>query len=350
MLSLLATDDDLIGLEPLALPREGLDLLKAFEDLLRIRLGEETLASRYHEQEMRTPTHFGTGQEAVAVGVCHALEAADVVYSHHRSHNHYLARGGDFYRLAAEIYGREDGCSRGRGGSVHLTARDKGFVISSAILGQTVATASGSALAFAMDGAPRVAVAFFGDATLEEGGFYESINFAAIRRLPALYVCENNLYSTESPASVRQAEGSDLCGRVHSFGLRTERVDGNDVAAVYDAARRARAACLAGEGPVFLECMTYRWREHVGPHFDHELGRTYRPHDELLTWMARCPVRRAAAQVVRDGLASPTRLNALRDAAAAEIMAEVERARQAPWPQPAALFDHVWPSPAGEAQ
>lgn len=350
MVPLFATDDDLLRLDPLAPPDSGLDLLRAFKDLLLLRLCEETLASRYHEQEMRTPTHFGTGQEAVAVGVCHALGKEDVVYSHHRSHNHYLARGGNLYRLAAELYGREEGCSRGRGGSVHLTARDQGFVISSAILGQTVATATGSALAFAMDGLPRVAIAFFGDATLEEGGFYESINFSAIRRLPVLYVCENNLYSTESPASVRQAPESDLCGRVRSFGLKAERVDGNDVAAVHAATRRAHDLCLSGQGPVFLECMTYRWREHVGPQFDHEMGRTYRPLSELESWMGRCPVRRAAAQILREGLASAEQIDAMQSEVAAQVAADVERARGAPWPTVSALFDNVWHSPARNTQ
>lgn len=347
MLEVLATDHDLERQPPLAAASKGFDLLEAFKSLVNLRLSEEVLASRYREQEMRTPTHFGTGQEAVAVGVCQALGPDDVVYSHHRSHNHYLARGGDFYRLAAELYGRENGCARGRGGSVHLTARHKGFIISSAILGQTVATATGSALAFAMDGLAGVAVAFFGDATLEEGGFYESINFAAIRRLPVIYVCENNLYSTESPLSVRQAADSSLCDRVRSFGLTAEQVDGNDVAAVYNAASRAQRLCLAGQGPVFLECMTYRWREHVGPLFDHEAGRDYRSFDEVTAWMERCPVRRAGAQAVREGLATPAELRTMRDSALERIRADVERARQAPWPQPATLFDNVWPGSAG---
>ncbi|MDE1145072.1 MAG: thiamine pyrophosphate-dependent dehydrogenase E1 component subunit alpha [Azospirillaceae bacterium] len=326
---------------------EGLDLTRAFQDLLRVRLTEETLASRYKEQEMRTPTHFGTGQEAVAVGVCQALAPADAVYSHHRSHNHYLARGGSVYRLAAEIYGREDGCSRGRGGSVHLTARDSGFIISSAILGQTVATAVGSALAFAMDGTDAVAVSFFGDATLEEGVFYESLNFAALHHLPVLLVCENNLYSTESPADVRQPPGSSLCGRVRSFGVTADQVDGNDVAAVFKAAAAARLRARAGGGPVFLECMTYRWREHVGPAFDHESGRTYRSKAELDLWLERCPVRRAAAHLVRTGQAGVDDVNTMADTTATHVAAEIERARAAPWPSPDSLFDHVWRATAG---
>jgi pyruvate dehydrogenase E1 component alpha subunit len=311
------------------------------KQLMLVRVTEETLAGRYREQEMRTPAHFGTGQEAVAVGVCQALSAGDVVYSHHRSHNHYLARGGSPYRLAAELYGRIDGCAAGRGGSVHLTARDAGFIVSSAILGETVAVATGSALAFAMDKKPDVAVSFFGEATLEEGVFYEAANFAAIHRLPVLFVCENNLYSTESPREVRQPPGTDMCERARTFQIDACRIDGNDVSAVHRAAREKRAICVAGGGPAFIECMTYRWREHVGPMFDHELGRTYRSRTEVEAWMARCPVRRAAAEVARRGLANRDEINGWSMAIEDTIAAEVERARNAPWPRPEQLFDHA---------
>src|SRR5262249_39786630 len=171
-------------------------------DLLKVRLTEEILAERYREQEMRTPAHFGSGQEAVAVGVCSALRADDVVFSHHRCHNHYLAKGGSVYQLAAELYGRADGCS------AHLTGSDQGMIATSAILGETTAVAVGAALAFKMDGLDRVAVTFFGEGAMDEGSFYEALNYASIKRLPVLFACENNLYATESPLSVRQATGT----------------------------------------------------------------------------------------------------------------------------------------------
>src|SRR5260370_6174894 len=249
--------------------------LELHRQLLRVRHGEHLLARLYKDQEMRTPTHFGLGQEAVAVGVCSALNSDDVVYSHHRCHNHYLAKGGDFEALVAELYGRESGCSAGRGGSVHLTARDVGFIVSSAILGETVAVATGSALAFKMDGQRRVAVSFFGEAACEEGVFYESINYAAVHALPILYVCENNLYSTESPLAVRQPAGTDLCERVRAVKIASERVDGNDVLAVHEATARRLAELRAGRGPVVPEGMTHRWPEPVGPKFDYQPRRTY---------------------------------------------------------------------------
>ena len=302
---------------------------------------EETLAGRYPEQEMRTPTHFGSGQEAVSVGVCSALGDGDMVYTHHRSHNAYVARGGSVYALAAELYGRADGCSLGRGGSVHLTARDKGFMVSSAILAETVATAVGTALAFAMDGAPNVAVCFFGEGTLDEGAFYEAINFAAIRKLAIVLACENNLYATESPLSVRQAEGSDLCERVRAFKIICERLDGNDVTAVHRAALRAVEQARSGKGPVFLECMTYRWREHVGPMFDHDANRTYRDKAELDAWVAKDPVKRSATRLVELGLATAVEVEAWAAETKAEIEATVEQARHAAWPKAETLFDNA---------
>jgi TPP-dependent pyruvate/acetoin dehydrogenase alpha subunit len=315
--------------------------IRMHKSLVRIRRAEEILADSYKQQEMRTPTHFGIGQEAVAVGVCEALRPDDVIYSHHRCHAHYLAKGGDLGGLVSELYGRESGCSRGRGGSVHLNDQRAGVVATSAVLGQTIGVAVGSALAFAMDGESRVAVSFFGEAACEEGIFYESLNFAAIRRLPVLFVCENNLYSTESPLSVRQPSGTSLCERVRSFKIRAEEVDGNDVLSMYLAAEKAVSECRRGAGPVFLECFTYRWREHVGPFFDYELKRTYRSREELEQWMAKCPVVRSAAHLTQTGLATQEEMAAWLRQAEDEIQHAVEEAKKSPWPDPSTLLDGV---------
>lgn len=326
--------------EPLA-DRDKALLIALHRDLLKVRITEETLAERYRQQEMRTPAHFGTGQEAVAVGVCHALRPDDVVFSHHRGHNHFLARGGDVYRLAAELYGRADGCSGGRGGSVHLTALEKGFIATSAILGETVAAAVGAALAFYMDKADRVAVTFFGEGTMDEGAFYEALNYAAIKRLPVLFVCENNLYATESPMKVRQAPGTDLCDRVRAFKIDASRLDGNDALEVYRAAQEAVVQLRGGDGPYFLECTTYRWREHVGPFFDHELNRDYRSKEELEQWMERCPVKRSGERLVQYGFATGNELEAWHSAMQVEVNRAVDRARNAPWPKVSTLFERI---------
>jgi len=273
--------------------------VRLLRDMLRIRVVEETLADLYHEQEMRTPTHFSIGQEAPAVGVCAALEPTDVIYSGHRCHAHYLAKGGSLLGMVGELYGKEVGCAKGRGGSVHLNDAAAGVVASSAILGQTLAVAVGSAWAFTMDGVPRVAVTFFGDGAVEEGIFHESVNFAVVKRVPVLLVCENNLYSTHTPLDVRQPTGTSIYERVRSYGIPSAQVDGNDVEAVYEAAARAVARCRAGAGPFFLECLTYRWREHVGPLWDYDKG--YRSKAEVDTWMGRCPIKRASQRLVAAG-------------------------------------------------
>ena len=320
----------------------GADLLVSLhKELLKVRLTEETLAERYREQEMRTPAHFGSGQEAVAVGVCQALRRDDVVFTHHRSHNHYLAKGGSVYELAAELYGRADGCSGGRGGSVHLTAPRVGFIASSAILGETVAVATGAALAFQMDKTDRISTVFFGEGAMDEGVFYESINYAAVKQLPVLFVCENNLYATESPLRVRQAPGTELCERVRAFKVGARRIDGNDVLEVFQTTQALAGDIRAGGGPYFLECMTYRWREHVGPHFDHELQRAYRSRDEVENWMARCPVIRSGDRLTQLGIATAEQLDAWQAEIQAEVSADVEKARMAPWPEVSTLFQFV---------
>ena len=312
-----------------------------YKSLRRIRRVEETLADEYRTGIMRTPTHFGIGQEAVAVGACEALLREDVVFSHHRCHTHYLAKGGNLLGLVAELLGRVAGCSRGRGGSVHLTDRSVGFLASSPILGQGTALAVGAALGFKMDSKSNVAVSFFGEGACDEGAVWESFNFASIHQLPVVFVCENNLYATESPLSARQAAGTDLCDRVRAFQVPAKRVDGNDVLAVYDATREMVEQARAGGGPSFLECMTYRWREHVGPLWDYEVNRTYRDKAELDYWMQRCPVKQWERVLLESGTAASPDIERWNAEIESEILAVLAEAKAAPWPDPSTLFDNV---------
>jgi TPP-dependent pyruvate/acetoin dehydrogenase alpha subunit len=308
--------------------------------MLRIRVVEETLADLYKEQEMRTPTHFSIGQEATAVGVCTALERGDVIYSGHRCHAHYLAKGGDLLGMVGELYGKELGCARGRGGSVHLNDTRAGVVASSAILGQTIAVAVGSAWAFAMDGSSRIAAAFFGDGAVEEGVFHEALNFAAVRKVPALFVCENNLYSTHTPLGVRQPTGTHIYERVRSYTIPSRLVDGNDVGAVYAAAREAAEWCRTGRGPFFLECLTYRWREHVGPLWDYDKG--YRTKAEVDEWMARCPISRASQRLLDRGVCTAEELQKWSEEAKQEIDYAVTVAKASPFPSVDDLRDGTY--------
>jgi len=299
-------------------------------DMVRIRRVEETLAELYPSGEMRTPTHFSIGQEAVAVGVCGALRRDDVVYSGHRCHAHYLAKGGDLRGMVAELYGRETGCARGRGGSVHLNDPAAGVIASSAILGQTMAVAVGTALAFTMDGRDQVAVTFFGDGTVEEGIFHETLNFAVMRRVPVLFVCENNGFSTHTRLEVRQPASVSIHARAASYGMPARLVDGNDVFAVHAAAREAVAHARGGAGPFFLECTTYRWREHVGPQWDYDKG--YRTKAEVDAWIARCPIRHASERLLSEGVCTPSQIAAMGRASQIEVDEAVVAARAASFP------------------
>jgi pyruvate dehydrogenase E1 component alpha subunit len=266
-------------------------LMHLYERMLFIRTFEELVASEYPKGNMKTPTHLGIGQEAVAVGVLSERSPNDVVFSHHRCHNHYLAAGGSPTALFAELLGRKDGCSGGRGGSVHLVDRKVNFLGTSPILTQAVSFATGAAFKFNMFNEKRVAIAFFGDAAFEEGTMWESFNFAALYKLPVLFVCENNGYSTESSLEKRMPKDVTFIEKAKSFGLSANKVNGNDIMEVARAARIAFDDILSGNGPHLLECDTYRFREHVGPAFDFELNRTYRSESEIRISMTKCPLK-----------------------------------------------------------
>lgn len=289
-----------------------------YRDMLRIRRVEEAIAARYAEQEMRCPVHLSIGQEAVAVGVCAALERRDGVFSNHRAHAHYLAKGGDLRAMLAEIYGKEEGCCRGIGGSMHMIDLAAGFLGAVPIVGATVPIAVGAAWAARLRGEDRVIAVFFGDGTFEEGVMHESLNFAVLHRLPVLFVCENNLYACYTRLQTRQPDRSIL-GVAAAHGCAARAADGNDAEAVHAAASGAVAELRGGGGPVFLECATYRWREHCGPNCDDDLG--YRPDGELGDWQSGCPLQRLASR----RLATPEGA-ALMTAAERETAAEIEAA------------------------
>lgn len=320
-------------------------LLKLHRTMKRIRMVEERVAERYPEGRMRCPVHLCTGQEAVSAGVGAALRPGDLVVSTHRSHGHYLAKGGDLPRLIAEMYGKATGCSSGRGGSMHVVDEAAGFVGSNAILGGTIPVGTGLALALQLRGERLVSCVFLGDGATEEGVFYESLSFAALRRLPVLYVCENNLYSVMSPLSVRQPPGRVLHRVAHCLGLRARGADGNDPVAVYRAARRAVAAIRRGGGPVFLEFATYRWREHCGHQLD--CGPGMRDDEEFRRWRERDPVALTEAALLDSGIVGRADLEATETAIAAEIDEAFRFAEESPFPEPAEAFAAVF---AGEGR
>ena len=262
---------------------------RLYESMLRIRLVEESIAERYSEEKMRCPTHLSIGQEAISVGVCSNLSIEDKVLSTHRAHAHYLAKGGCLKSMLAEIYGKVTGCSKGMGGSMHLIDKSVGFMGSTAIVGNTIPVAVGLGLALKLKKEKLISCVFFGDAAIEEGVFFESINFAIIHKLPVLFICENNLYSVYSGLDVRQPKGRKIFEMVKALGIETDHGDGNKIEEVYKKTSFAKKKILEGKGPQFIEFETYRHREHCGPNYDNTLG--YREEKEFLAWKNRDPLR-----------------------------------------------------------
>jgi TPP-dependent pyruvate/acetoin dehydrogenase alpha subunit len=316
--------------------------LSLHRGMVRIRAVEEAIAEAYGQQEMRCPVHLCIGQEAPPVGVAAALGGDDVAFGAHRSHGHYLAKGGDLDAMTAELYGRATGCCGGKGGSMHLVDLEAGFLGAVPIVGSTIPIAVGSAFASKLRGEPRVTAVFFGEGATEEGVFHESILFAALKKLPVVFVCENNLYSVYSPLSVRQPAGRDLCALARANDVPAERVDGNDVEAVYAAAASAVAHARNGDGPTFLELPTYRWREHCGPFYDDDLA--YRGVGEVDSWRERDPIALHAARLRADGAATDEWLAQTASACAGEASAALDFARNSPFPDASLQLAHVYPS------
>jgi len=302
-----------------------------FRSMLRIRLVEEAIAEAYPRQEMRCPVHLSIGQEAVAAGAAAGLAQGDHAMSGHRSHAHYLAKGGDLRAMLAELMGRQDGCCHGRGGSMHLIDRAVGFIGAVPIVGSTIPIAVGLAFADKLRGQTKVTVAFFGEAATEEGVFHESANFASLHRLPVIFVCENNLYSVYSPMSVRQPSHREVFQQAQGHGIPAEQVDGNDPEAVFLSVKKARSRAASGEGPTFIEYKTYRWREHCGPGFDNHIG--YREEAEFLEWKKRDPLETYRQKLLAVGLLTEKGIRELFAQITAEIVDALAFARQSPEPR-----------------
>ena len=300
-------------------PPNTLSSVEHHRAMLRIRLVEQAIADRYVEQQMRCPMHLCIGQEAIAVGVCAALQPDDKVFSNHRAHGHYLAKGGSLKAMLAELYGRATGCCGGRGGSMHLIDLDVGFMGATPIVGGTVPLAVGSAWAARLQRQPRVTVVFFGDGCFEEGVVHESLNFAALHKLPIVFVCENNQFSVYTRLNERQPD-RPIYPIAAAHGLTASSGNGNDLDAVLGLARAAIGRARAGAGPQFLELHTYRWREHCGPNFDDNLG--YRSDAEVSAGLAECPILAHGHQLA----AAQPGFSAIRARQEADICAEIEEA------------------------
>lgn len=316
--------------------------LRLLADMLRIRRMEEKCAELYGAGRIRGFLHLYIGEEACATGAMHALAADDNVVATYREHGHALLRGVGMDAIMAEMFGKAAGCSRGRGGSMHLFDVARRFYGGNAIVGGGLPLAVGLALADRLQGVRRVTLCVFGEGAMAEGAFHESINLAALWQLPVLFCCENNLYAMGT-ALARSASQTDLCAKAASYRVATFRADGMDVRAVFDTVSRAVRQVREGGGPAFVELQTYRFRAHSM--FDPDL---YRDKAEIEEWKQRGPIHSLSAQLKAEGRLDEEAFLALDAEAEAEVAAAVAFAEQAPWEPVADLLKDVH-TPAGAA-
>lgn len=306
--------------------------------MVRIRRFEERLAEMVEAKEVGTPCHLYIGQEAIAAGVCAVLKTRDYVWGGHRSHGHYLAKGGDMRLMMAEIFGKVTGCSKGRGGSMHLLAKEVGILGTVPLVAATIPLSIGSALASKMKRDGAVSVCFFGDGATEEGHFHESLNFAAVFRLPVIFVCENNFYASHmSLLERRAADNIRLSAEAH--GIPGVALDGNDAESVYNAAAEAAERARNSLGPTLLECRTYRWRGHVGHDWNYDVGVLRK--DELKEWMPKDPVARARKRLLENAVPEE-QLVEIEAAIETEILDAIKFARESPYPTVESMSEGVF--------
>jgi 2-oxoisovalerate dehydrogenase E1 component len=316
--------------------------LSLYREMLKIRRTEEQLARSYQAGLIPGACHTYIGEEAIATAVCAHLRDDDAVFSTHRGHGHALAKGVPIREVIAELYGKATGCSQGRGGSMHLFKPEVGMMGTSGIVGPCILQATGAAYSFKLRETDQLGVAFFGDGAVSNGAFHEGLTMAARWQLPALYICENNLYATEVAFSTA-TQNPQVANRGDAYGMTAVALDGNDVVAIHAAAREAAERARAGGGPTLIECRTYRTRAHAEGMRD----AGYRTHEEIDAWKAKDPIDRLGSRLIADKLASKKDLEAIDADLRAEVAAGVTFAEESPWPDPATVTDHVFNEAVG---
>ena len=305
-----------------------------YRALYRIRRVEEEIAAIYPTDKIKSPVHLSIGQEAVSVGICEALGRDDVVFGTYRSHALYLAKGGDLPKMIAELYGKLDGCAKGKGGSMHLIDVAARVMGASAVVGTTIPQAVGFAYALKLQRKDSVVVSVFGDGAVDEGVFHESLNFAALKSLPIIFVCENNLYAIHTH-QLRRQKVNNICERARIHGMPAEQIPDNDVVRIYERVNGAVGRIRSGQpGPFFFECLTYRLKEHVGPNDDFQLG--YRSREEAEPWIEADPIKQLGDRL------EPQRRREIETSVEAEIGDAFAFAERSPFPQAAELYTDVF--------
>ncbi len=312
----------------------NLPIARMYELLYRARRADEELGEAVKDGRIPLPIHLSIGQEAVSVGACLALKPKDVVFGTYRGHALYIAKGGDLKKMFAELYGKATGGAKGKGGSMHLIDIDAGVMGMSAIVGTGIPNATGYALGMQYQKKRNIVVNFFGDGATEEGAFHESLNFAALKKLPIIYICENNGYAISTHQSVRQS-GPNIAVRAKSYGIRSKVILGNNTFEIYQGVKKTREEILKNNsGPIFLECMTYRWRQHLGANED--FGPGGRDIKEAERWMKN-------DELVRIGRLLPLRTKKNIDVKVeAEIKAAILFAEKSPYPTHSDLWTDVF--------
>lgn len=322
-------------------------MLRLFYEMVKIRVVEETIASNYFptnkEQEMRCPTHLSIGQEASAVGVISNLRQSDWLFGTHRSHSTYIAKGGCIEKMIAELMGKKTGCLNGRGGSMHLKDLSVNYMMSVPIVGSVIPVAAGFALGAKMDGLDEISVVYFGDGAMEEGAWHEAANFCALKSLPILFVCENNLFSVYSHIDVRQPK-TNMTRHAKSHGIQTFKGDGNSLAEVDKLARKA-IKVVRGGAPCFLELSTYRHLEHCGPNNDDHME--YRSKTELKSWLEKDPIKLCRNLLLNDHNVSTTALEEIYTKINLSVAEAFKCARNAEFPEYNDIVDLEYPPTKG---
>ena len=306
-------------------------LLQMYRNMLRIRYFEERLAEESAQGNIPGLLHLYVGEEAVAVGACTPLSKEDYITSTHRGHGHCIAKGGDLGKMMAELFAKETGYCKGRGGSMHIAAPEIGIVGCSAIAGAGIPIAAGVGLSIKMRGSSQVCVSFFGDGASNTGAFHEGMNMAAVWKLPVIYVLENNMYAI-SVASARSTKLKNISERASAYGMASAVADGMDVLSVYQAVSEAAARARRGEGPTIVECKTYRFRGHHEG--DPKKGELYRTKNEMDEWEKRDAIRRLSDKIITENKATQAELDGIKQEVLKEVADAVEFAKKSPSPKP----------------
>lgn len=311
-------------------------MVESYRKMVLIRKFEMCASKLFAQNKLPGFLHLYVGEEAVATGVCSALEVTDYITSTHRGHGHLIAKGGDVKKMMAELFAKETGYCKGKGGSMHISDRDKGILGANGIVGAGIPIATGAAFASKYKGDGRVAVSFFGDGAANRGTFHEALNMAAAFKLPAVFVCENNLFAISVCARYHMAI-SDISDRAAAYGMPGYSIDGNDVELVYETTKAAVERARRGEGPTLIECKTWRHRGHYEGDPD-----DYRTAEEKAEWMQKDPIERLAKHLIEEGICTQAELDAIASDADKLLAEAIDEAEAAPVPSVSALMADIY--------